>query len=386
MATMAALSVACSAPPTDLRVDTTPDHPKPVTGSGTFTQIAAGFVHTCALASDGQVLCWGGNDYNQLGAASSTGPECGGRRCSTTPVPVPGNLRFHALSAGWVANCGITQDGQVWCWGGGAYDGRGYLGDGELRRATSPVRVQADSPFVSVTLGDGHSCALTRSGVAYCWGQNDLGQVGDGTRIDRAVPVRVASTHTFKQLSAGAYHVCGITTDETVMCWGDNRWGQLGAGDVAYNALDAASAVPTVVAGNARFRQVAAGWEHSCAIDATGAAYCWGRNEDARQLGDGSAATHRGTPAPVATDARFTSLAAGPLATCGGTMSGGTYCWGGNYYGGLGNGDTSPVGVDHPVRTLGGPFIAIAIGQGHTCGIEADALVHCWGDRTAGQY
>jgi alpha-tubulin suppressor-like RCC1 family protein len=369
-------------------VNTSADAPRQVTGTGSYAQIAAGFIHTCALASDGSATCWGGNDYDQLGTTTANGAECGGRRCSSTPTPVSGNLRFVALSAGWVANCGITLDGQTWCWGGGAYDGRGYLGDGELRRSTVPVHVRADSQFVSVTLGDGHSCALTRSGTPYCWGQNDLGQLGDGTHTDRPTPVPLATPVKFKQLSAGAYHVCGVTSDGDVMCWGDNRWGQLGARDVAYNALDAASPVPLPVRieGAVKFRQVAAGWEHTCAIDVAGTAYCWGRNEDARQLGDGSVDTHRGTPAPVATDTRFTSLVAGPLATCGRAMSGETYCWGGNYYGGLGNGETNPRGVDHPVRTQGGPFNAVAIGQGHTCGINVDTQIDCWGDRTAGQY
>ena len=386
VATIAALSLGCSGLPSDLHVDRSAGLPKPVTSSGSYTRIAAGFVHTCALAADGSATCWGSNDYDQLGAETPTAPECGGRRCSISPVPVSGNLRFVALASGWVANCGIIADGTTYCWGGGAYDSRGYLGDGQLRRTISPVRVHADSQFVAVTLGDGHSCALTLSGVAYCWGQNDLGQVGDGTRIDRATPVRVSTTLRFKQLSAGAYHVCGVTADDDVVCWGDNRWGELGARDVSYNAIDAASTVPVPVAGSGKFRQVAAGWEHTCALDASGVAYCWGRNEDARQLGDGSTVTHRGTPAPVTSAVRFTTLTAGPLATCGRTSTGDTYCWGGNYFGGLGTGEINTNGVDHPVRTIGGPYSAVVLGQAHSCGIGTDALVQCWGDRSAGQF
>jgi len=383
---IAAWSVGCSDLPSDLQVDNSARSQTPSGGAGWYAGIAAGFLHTCALDREGAAWCWGGNDYDQLGAQTPSSVECGGRRCSTTPVAVSGDLRFTTLASGWVANCGIGRDGGTYCWGGGAYDSRGYLGDGQLRLSAAPVLVRADSQFVSVTLGDGHTCALTRSGVAYCWGQNDLGQVGDGTRTDRAVPVRVSGTLTFKQLSAGAYHACGITVDDDAVCWGDNRWGQLGAADVPYNALDAASAHPLSVAGSHKFLQITAGWEHTCAVATSGVAYCWGRNEDARQLGDSSPITHRGTPAPVATDLRFTTLAAGPLATCGHTGSGETYCWGANYYGGLGNGERSQTGVDHPVRTLGGPFSEIAMGQGHTCGLGMDALVHCWGDRSAGQY
>ncbi|HMC56154.1 MAG TPA: hypothetical protein VKH19_13320 [Gemmatimonadaceae bacterium] len=385
-AMVAAMGWACTATPTDLRVDHADSGSRPVTGAGRYVAVTAGFVHTCALASEGQVTCWGGNDYDQLGSETPVSRDCGGRRCSTTPVPLSGDLRFVSIASGWVANCGVTAQGLAHCWGGGAFDMRGYLGDGRLSRSASPVLVQADSQFASVSLGDGQTCALTRSGVAYCWGQNDLGQVGDGTRTHRALPVRVATTQRFRQLSAGAYHTCGVTIDGEAQCWGDNRWGQLGSGNVSYDATDASSTVPVSVAGGMKFVAVASGWEHTCGIASDGAALCWGRNEDAHQLGDESTITHRGAPAPIAGALRFESLTAGPLSTCGRTVDGDSYCWGGNYYGGLGNGEIDPAGVDHPVRILFGPFIDIAIGQGHSCGIGSDAQVRCWGDQTAGQF
>lgn len=353
-------------------------------GDRAYKRLSAGFLHTCALDVAGAAFCWGSNDYDQLGAPTST--QCGGRPCSRTPIAVSGGLRFTTIASGWVSNCGIAADGRTYCWGGGAYSGKGYLGDGTLQRTPTPVRVHADSLFVSVTLGDGHACALTRSGVAFCWGQNNLGQLGDGTTEDRATPVPVATPLRFRELSAGAYHVCGITTDGVGACWGDNRWGELGAGDVAYNALSAAARTPVTIGDGLALRTIAAGWEHTCALAITGAALCWGRNEDAHQLGDDSDVTHRGTPAAISGSNEFVNLSAGALATCAVTADGGTYCWGGNYYGTLGNGETAAKGVAHPVRAQGGPFEAVAIGQAHACGIQADGRLWCWGDQSAGQF
>lgn len=355
-------------------------------GSQTYTRVAAGFVHTCALDLNGAALCWGSNEYSQLGVASVP-LACGGRPCSRTPVAVSGDRRFTSLAAGWVHNCGISTDSRTYCWGGGATGGMGYLGDGTVRRSATPLLVRADSAFTSVTIGDGHSCALTASGMAFCWGQNTQGQLGDGTRSDRAVPVSVRTRLRFRSLSAGAYHTCGITLDNEAYCWGDNRWGQGGTGgDLPYNSVASVATDPVRVAGEHQYSVIAAGWEHTCALASSGTAYCWGRNDDARQLGDDTGITHRGTPGAVVGGLRFTALTAGALATCGRTVSNDAYCWGANYYGGLGNGTTVSTGVGHPVRTLGGPFGQVTIGQAHACGIATDRRLWCWGDQSVAQY
>ena len=383
------MAQACSVLPTDAPAAERSPTPIPAGGSRTYTQVAAGFVHTCALDVAGAAFCWGSNEYKQLGVESAP-LACGGRPCSRTPIAVSGGKRFTALAAGWVHNCGISTDTRTYCWGGGAVDSRGYLGDGTLSPNATPVLVRADSAFTSVTIGDGHSCALTAHGMAFCWGQNAQGQLGDGTRADRATPVPVATELRFRALSAGAYHSCGITHENHAYCWGDNRWGQLGGGDVAYNSVSGVATQPLHVIGGRgeafEFTAIVAGWEHTCALSTSGESYCWGRNEDALQLGDDSDVTHRGTPGPVAGELRFTALAAGALATCGRTATDEVYCWGANYYGGLGNGATVSTGVGHPVHTLGGPYAQVTMGQAHACGIATDRRLWCWGDQSVAQF
>src|SRR5207247_1798389 len=97
--------------------------------------------------------------------------------------------------------------------------------------------------FRQVSAGGLHTCGVTTSNVAYCWGANGHGQLGDGTITLRSRPVAVAGGHSFRQVSTGDRHTCGLTTDNRVYCWGFNIAGQLGDGTTTDRLR------PTAVAG-----------------------------------------------------------------------------------------------------------------------------------------
>ena len=80
-----------------------------------------------------------------------------------------------------------------------------------------------------------HTCGLTTSGAAYCWGFNVWGQLGNGSTENTAVPAAVSGGLTFAGLSAGGTNSCGVTSPGFVYCWGDH--------------LGKASAVPARVDG-----------------------------------------------------------------------------------------------------------------------------------------
>ena len=90
-----------------------------------------------------------------------------------------------------------------------------------------------------------------------------------------------AATLVFRQISAGWSHSCGVTTDNRAYCWGSDSAGQLGDGMTTNRGR------PTLVAGGLRFLEVYAGGVHSCGITTANRAYCWGGNA-AGQLGDGT--------------------------------------------------------------------------------------------------
>ena len=111
------------------------------------------------------------------------------QRLVGAPGPVAGEHQFSWLDAGASHTCGVTTSGQAYCWGQGY---RGRLGDGSTAThiEQTPVPVSGSLFFASITTGS-HTCALTTSGEAYCWGWNRYGQLGDGTTDDRGTPVRV---------------------------------------------------------------------------------------------------------------------------------------------------------------------------------------------------
>lgn len=99
---------------------------------------------------------------------------------SPTPTPSPSapSLAFTAVSAGGEHTCGITASGAANCWGYGA---DGQLGDGSKLDITTPLAVSGGLAFDAISAGDRHTCGVTISGGAYCWGRGDDGQLGNGS-------------------------------------------------------------------------------------------------------------------------------------------------------------------------------------------------------------
>ena len=98
-------------------------------------------------------------------------------------------------------------------------------------------------------------------------------------------------------------------------------------------------------------------------------------------------------PAAVAGGGTYDGIAAGAVATCAHTPGNELYCWGSNYFGGLGNGRVQVGGVNRPVRNIGGSFRggeaarnhSAGLGSSHGCAIKLDGSVSCWGDAFYGQ-
>ena len=369
---------------------TSPSLPITVTGLG------MGDSHTCAPTSAGAVYCWGANYNGQLGNGSTTN--------SAIPVAVSGGLSFTAVAADGGHTCGLTSAGAAYCWGDDYY---GQLGDGSFTTTPrlTPVAVSGSLSFSAVAAGgslfvgnstygavqESHTCGLTGTGTAYCWGDNDHGELGTGSTTPSPTPLAVSGGLRFSAIVAGPIHSCGLTAGGAAYCWGANGYGQLGDGSTTTPRL-----IPVAVSGGLTFSALAAGGvfcsgpnpcppgytSHTCGLASDGAAYCWGNNFYG-ELGDGST-TDRSTPVPVSGGLRFQGLAAGYEHTCGLTNSGAAYCWGRNVYGQLGNGSTTSSSV--PVRVAGGlSFSALAAGGYHTCGLASAGAAHCWGSNVYGQ-
>ncbi len=343
-----------------------------------FAAITVGGSFACALTPDRTAYCWGQNEQGELGD--------GGRHpgSSARPVRVAGDHAFRAVSAGGEHACALTPEGEAFCWG---YGPEGALG---VRQDTAwvPTPVATDLRFASISAGGQRTCAVTTDGAAYCWGRfsrpsDDPAGSGGPELVPVRAPVR------FRSVAAGLSHACGITEDQALYCWGLNGFGAVGVQQgvspqrwVPPQQVPLAEAVTSVSVSGAG----------TCAVTASGAAYCWGANASG-QLGDGTW-TDRYAPNPVPArvfgDQRWKQVTTGGLA-CGLTVEGEVYCWGATGLFRAVSGDLAPERCDtlytrggvscstRPVPLPGGlRFRSLATGA-PACAISVDGVAYCWG-------
>ncbi len=362
------LPIECASPPCATALVTTFPGRYGVTGEG-----------FCAVLADGTVACWGANHSGQLGRGEAGASVFS----SSTPERVLGLERIVELEH----MCALDEDGAVWCWGYAP-----LLRDTEWWMPTverTPVRLDLP-PAAHVGFAPSVGCIATRDGALLCWGSNDTGQlpttgqqyqffgvteielppgppirriaVGNATFFIRedGSALSVGAGQAIARLSSlfndpnpGRIELDGVRALDVVdtnvcatargvgYCWGDKLPGALDAYGRAFPRglvlpepiVDIATTpVFTKVDGeDIPFR-----W---CAVSVSGAVYCWGFNRNG-QAGTGTkeyvndAARVVGLPAPAVSVKTTLST------TCALLTTGKVYCWGGNYDGQLGNGQT----------------------------------------------
>ncbi len=332
--------------------------------------VDGGWRHSCAVLENGHAKCWGDNEFGQLGNGESGGLE-------ETPVAVTESTNIAQIYAGWKHSCALDVEGQIWCWGNNEY---GQLGDGGLEDSTVPVAVDTSDiagDIVDLALGEHHSCARTEQGRLYCWGRNRDGEIGLGIADDEEpLPQRVEEFHgdAVVDVDAGAGHTCAVVEeigDQHLYCWGRNTNGQVGNGSSAdTRAPEHVDALTDVVS-------VEVGSEHSCALAEDGL-YCWGRTSQGR-LGvdeDFSSLT-QSTPLHIESLNTATQLVSGGGSTCALADDGDYWCWGRNTHGQLGA-DEDVLATPMTNEELQ-DFQSITMGNDHICGLYADGQISCRG-------
>jgi alpha-tubulin suppressor-like RCC1 family protein len=328
-----------------------------------FQVVRAGGLHSCGLTVEGQAYCWG--------TSAIDGTKL------RIPTAVAGGLTFTRIATGMGHTCGLTAAGAAYCWGDNR---RGQLGDGTRSSNTAPRLVSGGLVFQEIAAGADHTCALTANGAAYCWGGNNFGpeggQLGDGTMTDRLVPTPVLGGLNFQALALGSWFTCGLTTEELAYCWGRRIGNRTGASDVS----------PTAVSGRLVFANITAGFGHACGLLADATAYCWGDNFSG-ELGDGTPSESE-TPIRVGGGLAFAAIGAGGFHTCALTLGGALACWGwddtfidsGPFNDGTSIHSTTPMLVpgEHT-------FVALSEGLAHGCGVTADHSAYCWFDNENGE-
>lgn len=273
--------------------------------------ISAGRDHVCAVRRGGRVVCFGGNQYGQLGDGTTE------TRTEPVEVALEGAV---GVTAGFNRTCAWTANGDAYCWGSMEFDP--HAGTVNPRAATTPLKIDLVQ-VKSISLGAFHACALIENGSVQCWGANYFGQLGDGTDIAHDAPMP-ALVNGATQVSAGTHHTCAILLNGTVQCWGADLVGQLGEG--AYDP-GKHTGQPATIPGLRNAKSLIAASDHTCVLlEGRSAPRCWGYN-DVGQVSPGKPYIVRPATIPTGID-DVVVIGSGANRTCAAREDGALKCWG----------------------------------------------------------
>ena len=319
------------------------------------TDVACGDF-TCALLTTPRIACWGnGTNGEFTGAATS----------ATSPIVIRTlDAVGVELSVGYNSLCYRDATGIVRCAGGGP------TGDG---MAATSIDAHAD-PIVGVTGVTQHSVsgplgiALTSTGAVYQWGLIAQPPMTSPFTSDAPMILTASFPAAVTQVEAGWHMACALLADHSVRCWGDLAQG-LGFSGAPTNAFDEPTGLSDAV-------ELSVGrFYFACARRVAGDIVCWG---------DPPAGDYAPAGVPVIHDAL--QVRAGGSHVCALRSDHSVWCWGDDTHGQLGRGTISVTPSATPAMVTGLPSIA-RIGQAfdHTCAIDMDGFVWCWGANAQGQ-
>ncbi|MCL2444968.1 IPT/TIG domain-containing protein [Candidatus Saccharibacteria bacterium] len=277
----------------------------------------------------------------------------------------------------------------------------GSIDGGELVTITGDFGIPTDVPLdiVQMVSGDFHTLILDSSGQIFAWGSNAFGQLGNGTTTASNVPVAVDMSGVLAgrdiiQIAAGSNHSLALDSEGRVFAWGMNVWGQLGNSTGTTTASNTPVAVDMSGALHGRsIVQIEAGETHSLALDSEGQIFAWGNNWEF-QLGIYLSDTYT---TPVAVDTTgvlagrtIVQIVAGDNHTLALDSEGQIFAWGMSLDGQIGSGETTsmltPVAVD-TTGVLAGRTIVQVLADGNlSFAIDDTGNMFAWGTNWAGQF
>ncbi|MCL2825446.1 MAG: hypothetical protein FWD57_15750, partial [Polyangiaceae bacterium] len=304
---------------------------------GPVMSIGVGNDFTCGVTSAGAAKCWGVNDRGQLGN--------GTKKDSQSPVTVA--LLGSGVSAVvpfYRRACAITRSGQAWCWGNNEDRQLTSSGSDLLSPQLIWTNVRAIGGSYSAT------CAITESGSVVC----------KGAGFQLREKVFDENSDVVALTTGGLEDVCALLSTGTVKCW-----------DKLGIPMERFGLPKDVIS-------ISGGLGHTCALGSTGSVRCWGWNDHSQVGSDRGGMIN--TPINVSgLTGGVKGIATLDTATCA-LMSGGSVkCWGNAKMGRIGPSYTANKSNPVDVSAVGSGSRAIASGTTHSCVITDTNSVKCWG-------
>ena len=414
--------------------DTKPGRVSAPAGVAKFTQVSAGYSHSLAIGSDGNLYSWGYNKYGELGRPTSGNYDSHPGMVAFPEDPRPDNVSFGGtigaylnanMDGTWSVTTPKHEHGKVdavvtWKMNGErpeahlpyryletyhpTFDTAGGIGfyfqsvtegDQVKRPDRDPIRrgYLFDGWFTGDTAYDFSRPVTDKVVLTAHWSQagtkwklnKDTGPQSGGQTVTLTPPP--ARGIRITQADGGEFHSGAVGSDGSLYTWGDNgSHGQLGR-DIT-GTQDSRPGRAEAPAG-VKFVHISTGYGHSIAVGSDGSLYTWGDNS-VGQLGRAVTSSEPADkPNKVDTPAGITFI----QASAGGSYSvavgsdGSLYTWGNNSVGQLGRettgeSDWKPSRADTPA---GVAFTLVSAGRGHTVALDRQGNAYTWGDNTHGE-
>jgi alpha-tubulin suppressor-like RCC1 family protein len=337
-----------------------------------WAKVSLGGAGACATTTDGKLFCWGAGTEGRLGN--------NGTADSLVPVQeYTAASDWGFVATGNAATCASKANGSLHCWGSGT---NGLRGTNALKQSVVPVPVEQHSAgWNTVAMGSQHACGIRSSGTVFCWGQAAGSRLGNKYTGLQFVPTPESTmAENWKQVDAGSGHTCAVKTDGRLFCWGSGFSGRLGH-NATYSML-----IPVQEYSIATdWKAVAAADSHSCGLKTDGRIFCWGEQGEGRL---GNTITIGVSLIPVAESTSATDWAqidAGTAHTCAVKTGGTLYCWGLGTFGRLGNNSTESSSLPAREASSGTDWSQVSAGSNHTCAVTDAGRLYCWGSGLNGR-
>lgn len=272
------------------------------------------------------------------------------------------------VEAGYYYSLQVEEDGTVWSFGKRPGDIHSSQ-VGRLKGGTLDEIVQ-------VSAGYAHAAAIDADGHVWTWGSNERGQLGfgDEEKYDAAGQVSFDSNDRIEAVAAGYDHTLALSASGKVWAWGSNRYGQLGDGSESdrskpVRVMDGRKPLDDIIA-------VSAGFGLSLALNEDGEVWTWGSqgkaNGELQQV-----MIQKGEKLVPLED--IVAISSGYDHALALDKSGNLYGWGSNRDGQLGVGKGTTYSL-HAIDITGLPAIkSISAGDRTSAAIDKSGDIWIWG-------